>query len=169
MVELSPVERQILANQYRILCAINPKDANYYHWGEFVDILEQGWEGQYGRVLAQVQENHLSAEACELVANTLTMHSCLRDLDGRSSVDVSEFEQVGFDGNNEFEHLGYAEFLFNRNRGGFPGIAGVVNNHRPSLDRYRQMVAEWKRSAHPTRLTERDAARILAAGANLGA
>src|SRR5215216_3904809 len=143
MIELSPVERRILSNQYKNLSILDPKEATYCHWQEFIDILEGGWEGHYGRVLAGVFENRLSSDACQLVADVLTMHSCLMDVHGKSNADVSEFAQVGFDGNNESDHLALARANFERHPTDFPGITGVYDNHRPNLNRYRAMVAAW--------------------------
>jgi len=37
------------------------------------------------------------------------------------------------------------------------------NSHRPMLDRYRQMLAEWKKSAKTYELTKDDTIRIASA------
>jgi uncharacterized protein YfbU (UPF0304 family) len=159
--ELSPVQRLMLANQFRILAKVDPEYAHEYSLDEKIEILEQGFEGEYGKILNRFEENRLSDEDCELVHDVLVMTSTFLDLKGETTIDLGDFEQAGFDNNQEYHHLAYARFLLERNPGGFPGIEDAVDVHHPTLDRYRKMFAEWKKSKHPASLTEADVARIM--------
>ena len=162
MSDISPTERLILANQYRILSTAAPREANYE---EFIEILENGYEGEYDRVLAHVEPNRLSAEDCALVNDTLLMMSWLLHYRRKSNAKLDEFVRPGFDANTEHDHLSYARFLFKRaGRRGFPGIKGVVDSHGPRLERYRSMVKAWQASKDLLELTKADIDRILAAG-----
>jgi uncharacterized protein YfbU (UPF0304 family) len=160
--DVSPVERLILANQYRILSAVAPRQANYE---EFIEILERGYEGEYDQVLAGVAPNRLSAEDCALVNDTLLMMSWLLHYRRKTNVKLDEFARPGFDADTEHGHLSYARFLFKRaGRRGFPGIKEVVDSREARLERYRRMVKAWRASKSLTELTAADIARILAAG-----
>jgi uncharacterized protein YfbU (UPF0304 family) len=160
--DISPVQRLILANQYRILSAVAPRAANYE---EFIEILESGYEGEYDRVLARVEPNRLSAEDCALVNDTLLMMSWLLHYRRKTNAKLDEFARPGFDAHTEHDHLSYARFLLKRaGRRGFPGIKDVVDSHGARLERYRSMVKAWQVSEDLLELTAADIARILAAG-----
>jgi uncharacterized protein YfbU (UPF0304 family) len=160
--DVSLVERLILANQYRILSAVAPRQANYE---EFIEILENGYEGEYDRVLAGVEPNRLSAEDCALVNDTLLMMSWLLHYRRKTNVKLDEFARPGFDADTEHGHLSYARFLFKRaGRRGFPGIKDVVDRRGARVERYRRMVKAWYASKDFPELTAGDIARILAAG-----
>lgn len=161
----SVTQRLFLSNQYRILEKVDP-DNSVEHVRKAV-ILESGFEGHYQSITNLLVENRLPADECWFVAEIMLMCSWLQDHKGLSSLDVSEFEQVGFDANNEWHHMQYASFLFDANTGGYPGIDSVVDVHHPTLDRYRRMVAAWKRANNLPHLTEADVARILSSGLNL--
>jgi len=160
--DVSLVERLILANQYRILSAVAPRQANYE---EFIEILESGYEGEYDRVLAGAGQNRLSAEDCALVNDILLMMSWLLHYRRKTNVKLDEFARPGFDADTEHGHLSYARFLFKRaGRRGFPGIKDVVDSREARLERYRRMVKAWRASKGLTELTEADITRILTAG-----
>src|SRR5688572_23486558 len=109
----SLVERITLAKQFRILEKLD--HANAAEYGRKAEILEQGLEGQYGAIYGRFAENRLSTDDCRLVEKILLLHSWLSDWSDESSVDVSEFHQVGFDANSEWHHLKYAQFLYDLN------------------------------------------------------
>lgn len=161
-IKLTPLERLMLANQYRILTKVDPEYATFYRLDEKIDILEGGYEGQYGFVLGSFPENSLSPDDCRLVQDVLAMSSIIMDLKGTSNVDFGDFEQVEFDANNEGDFLSYAEFLLKYNGSGFPGVTGVVNAHHSTLPMHRARVAEWKKlGKQPGELTEADVAKII--------
>jgi uncharacterized protein YfbU (UPF0304 family) len=162
MGDVSPVERLILVNQYRILSAVAPRAA---HYEEFIEILERGYEGEYDRVLASVGQNRLSAQDCALVNDTLVMMSWLLHHRRKTNVKLDAFARPGFDAETEHDHLSYARFLFKRaGRREFPGIKEVVDSQGARLERYRSMVKAWRASEDLLELTAADIARILAAG-----
>ncbi len=161
MFQFSQTERRILANQYRILKAVDLQQAHHDRVDEIIDILEHGYEGRYGFVLGSIADEPLSAEDCLLVEDVMVMVSTLLDSKGVTNIDLDEWEVPGFDANSESGHQSYAEFLFTHHKESYPGIRDVASMHRSMLPRYRAMVEAWKKSEHPANLTEADVARIL--------
>ena len=164
MSELSILERRILSNQYRILAKVDPENSAFYGYDEIIEILEGGFESQYGRVLNRLKENRLSVEQCNLVEETLVMSSTLLDSREDRGIGLNVDRFVEFDANTEHDHLSYAKFLFERNPGGYPGIEGVVDsNSSGRVEKYRAMIREWKASDTPSKLSSADVSRILSA------
>jgi uncharacterized protein YfbU (UPF0304 family) len=161
---ITPLERLMLANQFRILTKVDPDYARYHRLDEKIEILEQGFEGDYGFILEGVSENRLSPDNCQLVRDIMIMTSTMLDLKGKTNIDLGEYDQVGFDSHSEGEYASYAEFLLKRNPAGYPGISDVVDVHHPMVDRYKKMVVAWRKTARPSRLNEGDVARIITSG-----
>lgn len=164
MIELSVLERRILSNQYQILAKVDPENAAFYGYDEIIEILEGGFESQYGRVLNRLSENRLSVENCHLVEDVLVMTSTLLDAREDRGIGLNVDKFVEFDANTEHDYLSYAKFMFARNPDGYPGIEGVVNsNSSGRVEKYRAMVREWKKSDSPSKLSSADVSRILSA------
>lgn len=154
-------DRISLANQFRILEKLDPDQAKDH--AKKAEILESGYEGQYGVILGQFEANYLSAEDCRLVEKTLLLHSWLMDWNDKANIDVSEYSQVLFDANSESDHLSYGLFLYNNAPCGYPGVTDVVNAGHPTIHRWRKMVDAWENREHKTN-TEADVSRIITAG-----
>jgi len=63
--------------------------------------------------------------------------------------------------------MAYAQYYCGLGEGRYKELglgSGDFNSHFPMLDRYRAMLAEWKRSADPARLMSDDIVRITSAG-----
>ena len=165
LVTLSPVERLMLANQFRILNAVDPDYASFMDLEKKIEALESGFEVEYASVLGRFGEDTLASEECLLVNDMMLLATWLLEYKGKTSLKVEEFAHLGFDGNNEAEHLAYARFLYKHHGEdkGFPGVKAIFNSHHQTLPRYRRMVAEWIARGRDT-ATEADVAAILAAG-----
>jgi hypothetical protein len=164
MMKLTGTERLLLSNQFRILAKVEPAEAGHYM--ENVKILENGYTREYSLLIDDFSEE-MSANACELVDDILDMHRALKDayeeLQDKSGIRAADIKFHGFDGNNEIEYLRYASFLFNQGRWEeSKGANGeCANSHARTLDRYRDMLAQWKTSADRHKLTCEDIVRIV--------
>jgi uncharacterized protein YfbU (UPF0304 family) len=163
-MKLTPVERWMLSNQFRILEALYPDEAESY--AEAREAIENGYELQYDLLSQHISEDVMSVEDCNEVIDILNMFRVLKfsyeDLDDKSEIDEGDIEFGGFDGNHEGKQMaftrhfcGSGESYAELNR------SGGFNSHWPMLDRYRQMLAEWKKSANQHRLTKEDIQRII--------
>ncbi len=141
--KLSRAERQILANQYRILEYLEP-DAEE-DWQLLRQVLEEGYELEYYTYYDPLPESE-----CVLVSSILQMCWVLQrrlaeldDLPELLNRDI--VENVGFDGNHETKHMLYAEFLVEK-CGKFEGITtiGTFNSHSPRLQFYKELLARYE-------------------------
>src|SRR5688572_15542499 len=102
-MDLSRTERLILANQYRILEALFPADADYYR--DKRTALEHGFEYHYDEVAGDILSDTLSAERCNEVIEILQMYRSLtyayRALEDKSGIEPRAIDFPGFDGNHE--------------------------------------------------------------------
>ena len=172
-MNLSRTERWILANQYRILEALHPSDAEWL--AEHRTVLEHGYELEYSWLCPEVSADDqcMSADACREVLDILDMFGAImRGYEARSDKAWADARLTlfpGFDGNTEGNQLGYAHHLrkANKFRDQFLGLFGEdrvdFNSHFPTLSRYRSMLAEWNASMNKHELTEDDLLRITGA------
>jgi uncharacterized protein YfbU (UPF0304 family) len=163
-MDLTQIERLLLANQFRILARLDSDDAE--RCTKMVEILECGYAREYP-LLVRGFSKELSARTSEEVVDILHMHRDLHDgyiaLEDKSGIGADEVSFEGFDGNSEGEHLGYASFLIHRlgHWQEFSNAGDGLNSHHPTLHRYRPMLARWKASADQHRLTREDIIRIV--------
>lgn len=144
-IKLSPVERLILRNQFELLNH-TPSGSN----DELVEILERGYEREYGRVFDALYEP-MPADHSEEVINILDMYAALQSsikhlLDPSIGIGPRQADFPGFDANDELEvrYLGYAKFLRKREQFSHVVIAVLdLNSHFPRLRQYRAMLPKW--------------------------
>lgn len=147
-IELSRVERWILSNQYRILEALYPEEAD--HLAHAREALEQGFEGRYEDLASHIDESVLSPQECREVVDILAMYDALQRsrtaLGEQTKIKEEEVRFAGFDGNNETAQMVYARHFCGGPLGRFQGLdtAKDFNSHFPSLDSYRAMLRVWK-------------------------
>src|SRR3989344_5648187 len=116
-MKLSKVERWMLANQYRILEALYPKEAKSLE--RCREILEDGYELEYSQISQHIykDEDTLSESECREVIEILAMFDELGywygQLKGKKGIEKSDILFSGFDGNDtqEVKYLSYARFL----------------------------------------------------------
>lgn len=148
--KLTPVERLILANQYRILSALNEKDADYYHYPKIIQILESGFEDHYHEIFDSIAEPP-PAEMCADVADILNLFTAIYESTNGRPPEPLRFE--GFDHNTEYEALRYAQFLCDR-PGGFKHIPRPENSHSSVMESYLRMVKRRKERKMPFDLSQ---------------
>jgi len=147
-LELTDVERLLLANQYEILGLLK-KDDGYVRMAEN---LRDGHKWIYEQHATRISENLSDAEA-EHVLEILGIYSELRDsynkLTDKSGIDEHLVVFPGFDGNNESELLSFSRAL--SQNGNYSETIGkdAKNSHMPTTGMYRRMIAEWKSMGQP--------------------
>ena len=113
-----------------------------------------------------VDEKGLTSEECHLVVEVLAMFSVLKDsydkLDDKSGIKEGLITFVGFSGNDETDHMAYAEYYCRE--GSFAELFNLpdfsFNSHFPMLDRYKRQIDAWTQSAQKYELTREDILRI---------
>jgi uncharacterized protein YfbU (UPF0304 family) len=173
MTKLSPVERAILINQFKILGAVQGEADAYQHT---IDVLSNGYELEYDDHIDGFGEP-LPEEECQFVQNILWIYYLMklaknktavdnaggdRDEGGRLRLENFEPKFPGFDGNDQPMHLGYAKHLIEKD-GKFIEHKHYLNSHGSQPD-YREMVELWQTWGSPSNLTEAQTDELLAAG-----
>lgn len=143
---LTTTERLILSNQYRILEALYPDEADYF--AQRREAVESGYELSYHTVFEHITDSTLSEKECQEVLDILTMFSDLKHfaskLEDLSGINTFYLDFPGFDANEEGKQYGYANYFCDLGR--FENLegAGKKNSHGPFLIAYRRMLAQWK-------------------------
>ena len=162
-MQLSRNERLVLANQYRILKALVPEEAEYYD--KALKIVESGFESEYENLAQNVYSVTLSRDECTEVRKILGMYSDLGygygQLSDKSGIEPYSVTFPGFDGNNEGAYLDFAEFI-KEDPSMYHGVE-VKNSHGPFLESMRRMLVEWEKCENRTPLTRVDILAITSA------
>ncbi len=162
-MQVSDVERIILANQYKILARLYPDSAKKYT--QFKKIVEGGFETEYPRLRAGFADDS-DPESCQEVANILEMFRAL-DIASKSLGDLSDLKThrmkfQGFDGHHEGPQLDYVRHVMKQGRWEESNREDL-DSHRLMLPRYRRMLERWQSCPEPWELTKEDVAYIVAA------
>jgi uncharacterized protein YfbU (UPF0304 family) len=110
---LSIVERQILANQFRIL-ATQDEDNNEDYETK-AEILEKGYTGEYDEVF-NVYSDEVDYETCRETSEILNMYRRINNVIGllteeeKATLNLERIEFKGFDANNN-SHFHYMTFM----------------------------------------------------------
>jgi len=158
-MELKPSERRILSNQYRILEALYPQEAD-----EFRRAREALDRGDAALVAAQapfidIDGPDLSEEERSLVRRTLSLFEALqashRDLEEPSGIDdPEELLFPGFEAESEGAFAGHARLLLaETGRFSHVGHKERSDGDRPMLPAYQRMLEAWRVYAEATDLT----------------
>jgi uncharacterized protein YfbU (UPF0304 family) len=167
IMKFTPIARWMLANQYRILEALYPDEAEALALRR--EALECGYELHYERLAECLREQVVSAEICQEALDILEMCLVLQ----RAYQALAEPRDIpehrlafrGFDGNNEEAQLAYCRYVFRSDPGRLAGleVGDQFNSHRPMLGCYRRMLQAWKRCANRYLPTKEDLLRIALA------
>ncbi len=160
---LSRLERLTLVNQFKILAALHPDEAEDYK--DLTTIFERGYASLYSKAF-QSMSSEVTKEISKEVFDILSMHRTLFDSVQRLE-DKGDLEKrikfFGFDANNESEHLSFATF-FTKDGRTFEE-SKVFNSHMPTLERYRRMLKVWRGQGPAEKnLTKAEVEAILQAG-----
>jgi len=169
-MRLSRTERWILSNQYRILEALYPDEAESLR--ESREALEHGYELDYKLACEHVysDEDVMTEEECEEVVDILEMFSALKrayqSLKDKSGIQDWSIKFAGFDGNNETKQMAYARYFCRSGGGRYTELdrGDDFNSHMPVLGRYREMFAKWKEMGEKREMTNEDIVRVTTTG-----
>jgi uncharacterized protein YfbU (UPF0304 family) len=166
-VKLSPTERFMLANQYRILAKLYPSEKRDYE--RHLHVLEAGYPYLYHTILGSI-DPEVPVETSEYVLSVLDMFSALKTARAKlpkkdaPAKELGRF--VGFDANDESDEYRFACYFTGeldryRNLGRNP----IPNSHHSTRHIYAPMLEAWRKSADTNNLTKDDVRRIIAAAA----
>lgn len=166
-MRLTRTERWIISNQYRILERLCPDEAESLR--EDREALEHGYELHYGWMCQHVysDEQAMTEEESTEVIDILDMFSTIKSnygkLKDKSGIEEWRVTFAGFDGNHETKQMAYARYYCRSGGGRFQDLerGDNFNSHMPVLDRYRKMLAEWKRIGQKRDLTKEDIIQIV--------
>lgn len=147
-VDLSKKERLNLANQFKILEALYPEQAEDY--ARQRRAFELGFALHYSDAFEGMDEE-TSAEECREVLDILdmfvVMQRAFESLGRPGTVDPEDLKFRGFDGNNETKQYLYVRYLFDLGR--YESLHGQghfddLNSHAPMLPQYCGMLETWR-------------------------
>jgi uncharacterized protein YfbU (UPF0304 family) len=159
-MNISNTDRLILWNQYEILKALYPKNADMFE--EKQQILANGYEVFYAEIRNHLTLDPMTKAASNFVMEVLDMYRALEAFYSASGKPAgSSFDHFsGFDGNNENAEHAFANFLFDVQGKWVESSKHPRNSHTPMISTYAKMVDEWKRSNRQFELTAGDVQRI---------
>ncbi len=144
-MELTVVERIIIANQLRILEKLYPGD-----YKERLTFIERGYTYNY-RELSSGLNSETPLDVCNEVIDILDMYRSITiSYKNLPETDISPNDILfsGFDMTSEEYHYGYATFYLNELGRYEELLQGNprrdLNSHGPTLRRYRRMLEWWK-------------------------
>ena len=114
-MEISKVERKILAQQFKILALLEPSERGAYENRQ--EILESGYELHYSTLFQDIYDPFPESETV-FVHDVLSMYSSFKDSIEKHKIQDEKLLQqlrfTGFDGNNETAHVGYLQFFIGK-------------------------------------------------------
>lgn len=142
---LSIVERQILANQFKILSKLGGEGVDTEDYQTKIEILENGYTEQYYEIF-DVDTEEIPIEICEETSQILNMYrrinTAIGELtaDERAEFDLEKIKFEGFDANND-PHYHYMIFMVDRMKIWREYRGEYVNSHSPfTLPKYQKML-----------------------------
>jgi uncharacterized protein YfbU (UPF0304 family) len=162
-MKLSMAERLILANQYRILSALEPKESAHL---QAVEILQRGYRGFYNELIGWFDPDEMTEDECAEVIDILSMFRLLnysyRKLEDTAGIDAEKIRFKGFDANEEPKQYSLLVFMVEQQRKWGELKSTELNSHWPVLNGYRRMVHRWEQNAKASELTKAQILSIIA-------
>ena len=167
-LDLSRVQRWLLANQYRVLERTTSDEAQARSYRQAYEALERGYEAHYAAAMAHIELNTLSPAQCREVSNILDLYLVLQAsyeaLDDREDIEPYHLVFPGFDPKREPRLKGYAHYLRQPPEGRYArlAVADDLNSGRPMLEEYRVMLETWTGMFRRRELTAAEVRQLLA-------
>ena len=168
-MDITRKDRILLINQYRILAALYPDEADHYNM--LIQILENGYELFYSMIDEWICDD-MPSEDGKFVLDILVLYRAIEDFK-RAHPD-SEMKNYtysyfrGFDGNDETMYMAFARFLINE-QGKFAeqqqylSKNDSMNSHVPMIWKYRKMINKWEELGKSYQLSEENVKQIIKA------
>lgn len=166
-LDLSRVQRWLLANQYRLLERATSDEAQALSYRQAYEALERGYEAHYSAAMAHIELNTLSPAQCREVSNILDLYLALQAscavLDDREDIEPSQLVFPGFEPKRESRLRGYAHFLRQSPESRYArlAVADDLSSRRPMLEEYRAMLETWTRMLRRRELTAAEVRQFL--------
>ena len=168
-MQLTRSERWILSNQYRLLEALHPEDADHYR--KVREALESGDTTLIASYSAFIRQTHppLSEDDRSLVAATLSLYRALQTsytaLEDPTGVEAEALQLPGFAAETEGGFGEHARFLI-ESETQFAELdrKDDLVSPGPALPGYRRMLAAWRLYGIATTLSKVQILYILEAG-----
>jgi hypothetical protein len=172
-MKLTPAERLLLINQYRILAELRPSEAASH--AVAIEVLERGYEGLYPRVFGDLSDPPMSPGECRPVIETLEMFRVLQascsQLGRDVEIDPRAVTFAGFDAAEEPRQHHLASLLMRTEERfralGRQRLDGIVP---AGLETYRRMLSRfrwyWDPREPDALLTRDQVADVLAAASS---
>jgi uncharacterized protein YfbU (UPF0304 family) len=170
-MRLTPAERWILANQYRLMQMLSDRPVPLYEHA--IRILESGYEDQYKYAAQGLREDPFPQDVAEEVKDILYMFTQMQWVKDKITdpeiLESHRFEFWGFDGNHSHYHLMYASFLHELGEFKELGNRPTWDSHSDTIETYRSMVRAWRELPRKgLQMTEEDVRTIVNAPVNDG-
>ena len=166
-MKVTPAERLMLINQYRILEKLVPDEAAAY--AEMRNALERGFTLAYEGLTRNIDKHEMTEDECKEVINIVDMYRHLKEsydaLPDKTKVDASSVEFPGFDGNDEAES-GYASYVRHmvEHEGRWAELRnreGDFNSHCPMSDKYAGMLTAHSKFNRLKSLTKEEILEVV--------
>jgi uncharacterized protein YfbU (UPF0304 family) len=164
-MELTKIERRLLANQYHILSLLD--EGNAEHHEHLRDALENGYEAAYHYEVFGSMLDPLPPWGCKLVIDVMSMYSSIQRsfeaLDDKTGIEEWRTWFPGFDSDLETTHKGYARYVVEKEHR-FTDLkpnSEDFDSHTPAVKRYRRMMPVWKSVENRDELTREEIISIL--------
>lgn len=150
-MELSQSERLILYNQYEILKQLTKDKHDIKHYETVQTALQSGYTRNYDIFCSHICEKELESEKMTYVYDVLDMYRLLSDsvdelhAPEKELINSHDISFRGFDGNEESEYLGYADFIINSLGAYSENKRPALNSHAPTLWRYDKMLSQLRK------------------------
>ncbi|WCM86542.1 YfbU family protein [Acidovorax sp. NCPPB 3576] len=166
-MQLTKKERVFLANQYKILAALDPDSAGHYE--ELIEIVERGYEIFYSAIDEWFSEEMTETDG-KFVLEILDLYRAIEDVKRKTknaellSHPFAIFR--GFDGNIETNEMAFCRFLIGR-QGKFEEQKQYIshndnlNSHAPMSWKYHAMLNEANKLIDIWQMDAKDAIKIL--------
>lgn len=150
-MQLSDIERLILANQFRILEGLASNDELKKNYRDKQIIVERGYIMEYEQLICTLQDNNMSETDYKEVREILTMFNDIQwsydNLTDKTGVDANQITFKGFDMHTEAEQCEYAKFFLKGSQVSpdfLRKMSSDMNSHQPMLHEYKKMLGGWK-------------------------
>ncbi|HAS6052331.1 TPA: YfbU family protein [Vibrio vulnificus] len=148
-MEMSNAQRLILSNQYKLMSQLDPENAEKYQ--RFQTIVERGYELQ----MRELNKDYgcITEALCKEIIDVMEMYHAMQesfrmlDADESTQVDQRRLQFLGFDIASEAQLVHYVRFL-TESEGLYPQFDKgdhLFNSQMPMLEKYRRMLATWRK------------------------
>jgi len=167
-MELSRIERLLLANQYKILSLLREHPDDVAEYDMRLEAVEKGYRAAYEDVLLKDIADEFNETQCLFVKEAIALYGIMQrsydNLEDKAGIEESSIRFPGFDGNDEYTHMAYARYLVEK-QGWYRSLRAEPNfdSHEPMLGRYQSQNNRWQLMGKKTNLTPDDINTILEA------